>query len=470
MKSLRTLIIFCCLLQPAFICHAKIINCYFGTWANYRPGLGRFEPENINPDLCTHLSYSFFGITELGEFRMLDSWLDVYLNFIKRTMALKTSNPNLKVMAAVGGWNEGSIKYSQMAADPLKRKTFIQTSLDFISQHGFDGLDLDWEYPGQRGGSADDKQNFVLLLKELKESLGPLDLELSIAVGASAYTASLSYDIPNIAKYVDFINVMTYDLGMASDGVLGFNAPLRGQGENNVENCISYWLENGAPTSKLILGLAFYGRTFQLSNAALTTPGSRCSGAGAAGPYTQESGFMGYNEICTLQPSWSTVYDVAHGAPYMYKDNQWISYDNVQSLDEKMEFMNSLDLGGVMLWSIETDDFHGECGEKFPLLNAINRKIYTGYTNSSQVPTSTTIATTTAKTTNKPEVTSTSTTNAPSSTVVCASEGYFTHETDCNRFYQCIGGRRYDFSCPPDLYFDLNTMACNWASLANCGY
>lgn len=85
-------------------------------------------------------------------------------------MALKDANPNLKVLAAVGGWNEGSVKYSQMAADPARRKTFIQTSLDFIRRHGFDGMDLDWEYPAQRGGSVADKQNVVQLLRELKET------------------------------------------------------------------------------------------------------------------------------------------------------------------------------------------------------------------------------------------------------------------------------------------------------------
>lgn len=70
-------------------------------------------------------------------------------------------------------------------------------------------------------------------------------MELGIAVGASAETAVTSYDIPNIAKYVDFINVMTYDFAMADDGILGFNAPLRGQGQKNVEEAIKYWLANG---------------------------------------------------------------------------------------------------------------------------------------------------------------------------------------------------------------------------------
>lgn len=70
----------------------------------------------------------------------------------------------------VGGWNEGSTKYSAMAADPAKRATFISSTLSFIRQYGFDGLDLDWEYPGQRGGAPEDRVNFVTLLREIKQA------------------------------------------------------------------------------------------------------------------------------------------------------------------------------------------------------------------------------------------------------------------------------------------------------------
>ena len=83
-------------------------------------------------------------------------------------MALKQSNPKLKVLAVVGGWNEGSDKYSIMAANTNMRQTFIASTLKFIREHGFDGLDLDWEYPAQRGGSQQDMDNFVALLKEIK--------------------------------------------------------------------------------------------------------------------------------------------------------------------------------------------------------------------------------------------------------------------------------------------------------------
>ncbi|KAM8711663.1 hypothetical protein ACLKA7_012213 [Drosophila subpalustris] len=346
----------------------KILNCYWGTWANYRPGDGKFQPSNIDPSLCTHISYTFFGIAESGEFKSLDPWLDMDngLAFIRKTIALKRKNPKLKVVAVVGGWNEGSAKYSAMAADPAKRSRFISSALAFIRQHGFDGLDLDWEYPGQRGGRPHDKQNFVTLLREIRKAFTPYHLGLSIAVGASEASARLSYDIPAISQHLDFINVMTYDFHMASDGYLGFNAPLP-----EVQRSIDYWLRQGAPAQKLILGIGFYGHSYQMADGSQNRPGARCKGAGKAGPFTRQSGFLGYHEICASH--WRTVFDATSKSPYAFRGDQWVGYDNVQSIGLKMKLVQSRKLGGAMTWSIETDDFHGRCGEKFPLLKAMKR-------------------------------------------------------------------------------------------------
>ncbi|XP_075167850.1 chitinase-like protein 4 [Haematobia irritans] len=425
----------------------KIITCYHSSWAIYRPSFGKFELENINANLCTHLSYKFFfGIDgDSGEFKILYPSLDLDHELIIRTIALKSSNPNLKVLAVVGGHLEGSVKYSLMAADPIKRNNFIQSTLAFIKHQGFDGITLHWEYPSIGGGLAVDKDNFVTLLKELKEALDPHNLLLSIGVGASTETAAISYDIPNISKHVDFINVMTYDL--QPQGILGFNAPLRGQSPNNVEDCINYWLMNGAPPSKLLMGLAFYGRTFQLSDTMQTTPGSPILGLGAAGSYTQENGFLGFNEICSNEGSWTTVFDTAHGVPYMYKDNQWVSYDNVQSLNMKVDFLNSKNLGGAAIWSIDTDDFRGHCGGgKFPLLTAINRKLVTSGETSSASSTTTEIA--------------------PS--FLCEKDGFFVDPTDCQYYYQCWQGTRYDYVCAAGFCFNEETQTCASTVVCNC--
>lgn len=134
--------------------HNSKVVCYWGTWSNYRPGNGKFTPESIDPKLCTHLIYSFAGLdSNTWEIKPLDPWMDLSENYglagYEKTTALKYANPKLKVTIAIGGWNQGSLPYSDMAKDPEKRKLFVKSVLAFIKKYNFDGLDLDWEYPGE---------------------------------------------------------------------------------------------------------------------------------------------------------------------------------------------------------------------------------------------------------------------------------------------------------------------------------
>ena len=184
--------------------NGKALMCYFGSWSTYRWSFGHFDVEDIDPFLCTHLVFGFAGLDQ-NNFTLisLDPYNDLYDNWGKgayqRFTDLKTINPQLKVpftsqnpsgsqlfltqkksffwadrglvnqglsthllyltrlliiisflqtLLAIGGWNEGATKYSQMASDPAKRSRFIQSALDMVLEHNFDGLDLDWEYPG----------------------------------------------------------------------------------------------------------------------------------------------------------------------------------------------------------------------------------------------------------------------------------------------------------------------------------
>ena len=107
--------------------------------------------------MCTHLIYSFAGL-EGNKIVSLDSELDIEQGGYKEALALKEQNPDLKVMIAIGGWNEGVKRYSKMASTKANRAEFVESVVEFIKEHGFDGLDVDWEYPGDtdRGGSWSD--------------------------------------------------------------------------------------------------------------------------------------------------------------------------------------------------------------------------------------------------------------------------------------------------------------------------
>ncbi|XP_076749063.1 chitinase-3-like protein 1 [Xylocopa sonorina] len=363
----------------------KKVVCYYGSWAAYRNNHGKFEVSYINPALCTHIIYAFIGIKTTGEVQILDSWLnlpdgkDGYGQFTR----LRQQSPNTKFMIAMGGWNERSIKFSTVAANPEIRARFVQNVVNFLKEYDFDGLDLQWFYPNQRGGKLADKENFVAMLKELREEFDKHGYILSVMVSAVKCVASLSYIISQMSQYVHFINLITYDFNGCWRNTTGISAPLLSslnesgvQAELNVDSAIRYWLSQGAPADKLIVGIPAYGRSFTLADAANNTVGASTIGAGNAGPYTQEEGFLGYNEICEyLAQGWTVVRENEQFVPYAFNGNQWVGYDDAISIKEKANYVKSMDLGGMMLWSIDTDDFRGIGGEKYPLLCAINKEL-----------------------------------------------------------------------------------------------
>ncbi|XP_055643473.1 acidic mammalian chitinase-like [Toxorhynchites rutilus septentrionalis] len=356
----------------------KNVIGYLGAWANYRPGNGKFTIEHINPKLLTHVIYSFFGANSDATIKHLDSWLDINLKSIARCIELKKQNPTLKVLAAVGGWNAGVHEFSAIAATPELRTKFANEAVAFCKKFGFDGLDMDWEYPAniERGGKPEDKQNFVLLMKELYTKFKPANLTLTAAVAAPESIASVSYDIKQLANNVDFINLMAYDFHTSVDGATGQNAPLKSANAGdklNVQSSVEYWLKQGLPPSKLNLGIPTYGRTFAVSKANQRGLGARATGAGQSGPYTQEPGMLGYNEICEMKNDGklTEIWDTNQAVPYASNENLWVGFDNVKSIQEKCNYIKTKNLAGGMFWSLETDDFLGKCGPKFGLISAL---------------------------------------------------------------------------------------------------
>ncbi|XP_029169671.1 chitotriosidase-1-like isoform X1 [Nylanderia fulva] len=454
----------------------KIIMCYFGSWAVYRPPGGKYDISYIQPELCTHLIYSFVGINTEGNVVILDAWQDLPDNWGKdgfgRFNKLRELSPTTKTLIAIGGWNEGSAKYSDVVANPTIRARFVKNVVEFCLKYKFDGFDVDWEYPNQRGGKPADVQNYISLLKELRTEFDKHGLILSAAVAAAEPSASLSYDIPAMSKYLHYINIMTYDFHGAWEKVTGHNAPLyprNGESGNdlklNVDASVRYWLDSGCPREKLILGVPFYGRAFTLSDSNQNGLGAPIKGPGTAGPYTREGGMLGYNEICESfkQGGWTIVRQEEHRVPYAVKGDQWVGYDDVTSLIEKTNYIKSMNLGGGMLWSIETDDFNGNCGEKYPLLKTLNAELRGG------VPLEPTRPTDAPNPSNKPTAPTTQPPVTSPPNGICKKAGDFVRdEKDCNVFYLCEdGGKSHRMTCPSGLVFNTNTNTCDYTA-AGC--
>ncbi|XP_042144784.1 chitinase-3-like protein 1 [Ixodes scapularis] len=366
----------------------KLFLCYWGAWSYYREGDGKFSVEHIDPFLCTHLVYTF-AILENDLITAYDPYLDLTdnwgLGMYKKFNDLKRRNRDLKTIIAIGGWNEGSEKYSNMSKTAEGRKRFVDSVLEFLDRHGFDGLDLNWEYPSRRGGYPEDRENHALLLKELRAALDQKNRMLIASVSMGIETVNVSYNVPEVMKSVHLLNVMGYDFFGAWENYTGHNSPLRARkGGNeleqtfNVETGLQFWIDKGANVSKMVLGLPLYGRTFTLDDPKNSGYLALATQPGQAGNHTKFAGYLGYNEICVLRRpgGWKETRDPDVGAPVIVKGDQWIGYDDVESLKKKVAFALSKGLAGAMVWSIETDDFRGHCGDtKNPLQSAIKEAL-----------------------------------------------------------------------------------------------
>ncbi|KAF8764503.1 Endochitinase like protein [Argiope bruennichi] len=370
------------------------IVCYYSAWAYTRPEPWNYDIEHIPGDLCTDIIYSFVGLNnQTWELFAIDPEYDLERGGYKKFTALRVKHPHLKLLLAVGGWAEGGRKYSDMVGEKSRRDIFVRSAVKWVTDFGFDGFDLDWEYPGasDRGGKYSDKENFLKLVEELKAAFEPHKLLLTCAVPVAKFRLQEGYEVPRLAELFDWINVMTYDLRGNWAGFADVHSPLYKRPFDqwayeklNVHDGLHLWVSMGAPKHKLVVGVPFYGRTYTLGskdNTDLRAGIKKWVGGGLPGPYTNASGFLAYYEICPHVNSgaWTKKYDDIGKCPYAYYDDQWIGYEDEDSIGIKMDYIREQGFGGAMIWAIDMDDFNGVCGRKNALLEVMNEKLR-GYT------------------------------------------------------------------------------------------
>nr|XP_045604735.1 mucin-5AC-like isoform X4 [Procambarus clarkii] len=378
---------------------SKKVVCYYTNWSVYRKGEAKYTPQNINPYLCTHLVYAFGGLTDEFEIKPFDSYQDIEQGGYAKFNGLKQYNKGLKTLLAIGGWNEGSGRFSELVSLPEYRRTFIISTIKHLRRYNFDGLDLDWEYPASRDGSMpEDRENYAALVKELREAFddegskvkkGPLLLTMAVPAGKNYIDKG--YDVPSLTRDLDFFNILNYDYHSAYEPSVNHHASLlpapgtseyAWNAELNVDWTVKYYISLGADKHKLVMGIPTYGRSFTLIDGNFTDFGASADGPGEQGKYTRENGFMAFYEVCENIASngWEVrkPYPRRIG-PYAFAGNQWVGYDDEKIVARKAEYVREHNLGGIMYWSLDNDDFRGICnGEQYPLVEAGKKALFGG--------------------------------------------------------------------------------------------
>lgn len=472
----------------------KKMVCYYTNWSQYRNGK-KFFPENINPGYCTHLVFSFAKVS--GNTLAPYEWDDITnynesLGLYHRFNQLKTQNPALKTLLAVGGWTHRSEPFSAMASSAATRHQFAISTIAYLRKHGFDGLDIDWEYPGDqsRGGTSADKANFAALLTEMRAAFdaerlkpGQSTLLLTAAVAAGFTHVSQGYDIPTLNRTLDYIGVMAYDLHGSWDDRTGHDAGLYTSSTDpdnlSVSSVTMNWARKGADRSKILVGLPTYGRSWTLAD-------PRNNGVGA--PTTHGNGelnFHSYFEICEKLRNEGYIhrFDNETKTPYAFKGNHWISYDDPVSLQYKMTWIHQNDFGGSIVWAVDLDDFDGtSCGSgRYPMIRAIHQCLVQGYNcapgdGGTLPPTMITATPTATPTTTIPTTTTTSTSTTTTLSNGHAGNqdcpyypGHFRDRFDCSMFWACLSpNMKYRFRCTHPTLYNPDTMVCDHPHNVDC--
>lgn len=365
---------------------------YFSSWSVYARD---YHVMDLPADRLTHVNYAFLNIVD-GRCALGDSYADIDKAYpgdswdagslrgsFNQLLQLKAAHPELRTLLSVGGWT-WSKDFSNVALTATSRATFVDSCVELMDMYGFDGLDVDWEYPVAGGLASntyrpEDADNYVLLLKDLRAALSSLQQTrgrgepylLTIAAGV-APDKLVNLRVAAMMESLDWINLMAYDLHGAWETSTGHNAPLYARTGDPlaVANLVDAFLAAGAMPGKLVLGLPFYGRSFGGVQTGPASPTGLLAPANGAGPGTWEPGILEWKDLrdhYLEHPDWTRHEDPTAAVPYLYNavTGEFISYDDPTSLAKKRDLATARGLSGVMIWEMNSDD------AEHTLLNAL---------------------------------------------------------------------------------------------------
>lgn len=296
----------------------RVVVAYVTSWSDVIP----------DPSCMTHINYAFGHVNDTFDGVRIDN-----PQRLKDMVALKQVNPDLKVMLSVGGWGSG--RFSEMAMDRKLRRSFADDCLRVVEEFGLDGIDIDWEYPTSSAAgisySPEDTGNFTMLMKDLRKVLGD-GLLLTFASAASAEYV----DFTAVEPYVDFVNIMAYDMATAPKHHSALYESEISGGMTS-DKAAKAHMAAGVPAHKLVLGMPFYGR--------------------GAGRYANFNDFKDIKKDIEAYEIWDEKAQV----PYIADTDGTliVGYDNPRSLKIKCGYIKANGLRGAMYWDYDGDDADG---------------------------------------------------------------------------------------------------------------
>ncbi|XP_026727793.1 chitinase-like protein EN03 isoform X4 [Trichoplusia ni] len=412
---------------------SKVV-CYYDSKSYVRESQARMLPLDLDPALsfCTHLVYGYAGV-QPDTYKMvpLNVNLDVdssHANY-RAITNFKTKYPGLKVLLSVGGDvdTEEAQKYNLLLESPQARTAFVNSGVLLAEQHGFDGIDLAWQFAKYKPkkirstwGSiwhgikktfattpvddkeAEHREGFTALVREMKLALAVKpNMQLAITVLPNV-NSSIYYDVPAIINLVDIVNLGAYDFETPernpkeADYATPLHPPQNRNPLLNAEAVVNYWLQAGAPSQKLVLGIPTFARTWKLDSDSeiAGVPPLHADGPGEAGPYTKTEGILSYPEVCAklinpnhqkgMRPHLRKVTDPSKRfGTYAFRlpddsgeGGMWVSYEDPDTAGQRATYVKAKNLGGVSIVDLSMDDFRGLCtGDKYPILRAAKYRL-----------------------------------------------------------------------------------------------
>ncbi|MBC6112079.1 glycoside hydrolase family 18 protein [Pedobacter fastidiosus] len=344
----------------------KVVIGYVGGYK------GLVDVSKIAAEKLTHINYAFVNVKNNRAFLNREATDTLNLQNLNK---LKQINPNLKILISIGGWS-WSENFSDAALSDTSRKAFAQSAVAIIEKFNLDGVDIDWEYPaisGEEGNiyRPEDKQNFTLMLKELRLELDSLEQNhktkklLTVAVGG--FTNFIRHtEMAQAQKYLDFVNLMTYDFyngDFAGHHTNLYNSK-KHPAENYADKTFKEFLSAGVPANKLVMGIAFYSRSFILKGNSIKGLGDSVLSSRYGKGYT----FI--KDSLINQKGFKAYHDKEAKASYIFNPTtrEYMTYDDEKSVQKKCEYVIKNKMGGVMFWEYDSD-LNGY------LLNQINKTL-----------------------------------------------------------------------------------------------